>query len=138
MRELPVMGGAIEVNPLDALLQCVYRAAGIAAWMRMQVEDLQSAEDVVSAGQLNAWVRLEQDALDRLARFSRDAVNAGVAERQVRIAERTGRKIAAALDDAIGPLDLPPVERSAVVARFVARLSVLEQAGDDVIEGTAV
>lgn len=135
LRELPMLGGAIETNPLDALLQCVYRAAGMAAWLRMQVEAIETADDVVSAGQLNVWVKLEAEALDRLARFAKDAVSAGVAERQVRIAERTGQRIAAALDEAIGPLDLPPTERTAVVQRFVTRLSVLEH---DDVDGEAV
>jgi hypothetical protein len=67
----------------------------------------------------HTWIRLEQDALDRLARFAKMAVDAGVAERQIRIAERTGMRIAAALDEAVTPLELSTGERSAMVQRFV-------------------
>jgi len=44
-------------------------------------------------------------------------------------------QIAAALDDAIGPVDLQPAVRAGIVERFVANLTLLEQADDDPIEG---
>jgi hypothetical protein len=58
---------------------------------------------------------MEQQAIDRLARVWKMTLDGGVAERQVRIAERTGRLIAAALDEAIGPLALADADRAAVV-----------------------
>jgi predicted lactoylglutathione lyase len=121
------MGGAIEVEPTEALLECVHRAAGQAAWLRLKVESL-GHEEVVCVGAhgapaLHTWVRMEQEALDRLARLSKMALDGGVAERAVVIAERTGDKIAAALDAAIAPLALPRAERTELVERFVARLA---------------
>ncbi len=82
-RELAVMGGAIEVEPTDALLACVHRAAGQAAWLRSKVESL-TDDEVLSVGGHGApvshtWVRMEQEALDHLARFSKMALDAGVA-----------------------------------------------------------
>src|SRR5215203_85264 len=79
----------------------------------------------------HTWVRMEQEALDRLARVAKMALDGGVAERQIKIVERTGAKIAAALDEAIAPLGLPPAEQSATVQRFVRALTVLEQTEDD-------
>jgi hypothetical protein len=59
------------------------------------------------------------------------ALDAGVAERQVRIAERTGQLIAAALDEAIAPLRLADADRVAVVKRFARGLTALEQAPEE-------
>ncbi len=53
------------------------------------------------------------------------ALDAGFAERQIRIAERTGALIAAALEEAVTPLGLPPAEQSATVQRFVRALTEL-------------
>ncbi len=136
MREVAVMGGALEIEPTQALLECVYRAAGQAAWLRAKVESLRHDELLVpgahGAPVPHTWVRLEQEALDRLARLSKMALDAGVAERTLQIAERTGQLIAAALDDAIAPLALSHGERTAVVKRFTARLAALEHTPDGV------
>lgn len=125
LEAMVVFGGAIEVDPLEALLQCVYRAAGVAAWLRLKVESLDGELDPDSA-----WVRLQGEWTDKQARYAKMAIDAGVSERKVRIMERTGQRIAAALDDAVAPLDLPPEARAAVVERFVTRLQVLEQSED--------
>jgi hypothetical protein len=128
LRDLPMLGGAIEVDPIQALLQAVYRAAGICAWLRLKVEDL---PDATPGGDVAVYVRLEAEWLDRMAKWSKMALDAGVAERAIQIAERTGQRIAAALDEAVEPLDLDPVARAGLVERFVGRLQALEQASDD-------
>src|SRR4051812_49155423 len=40
LRELAAMGARLEIEPTQALLECVYRAAGQAAWLRLKVESL--------------------------------------------------------------------------------------------------
>ena len=50
LREVAVMGGRVEIEPTQALLECVYRAAGQAAWLRGKVEWLSSTRRC-------AWVR---------------------------------------------------------------------------------
>src|SRR3954468_15761568 len=112
LREVAVMGGRVEIEPTQALLECVYRAAGQEAWLRGKVESL-SQDEVLCVGAHgrptpHTWIRLEQEALDRLARFSKMALDAGVAERQTRITKRAGTRIAAALEEAAAPLCLPP------------------------------
>jgi hypothetical protein len=131
LREVAVMGARLEIEPTQALLECVYRAAGHAG----KVESL-SEDEVLCVGAHgrptpHTWIRLEQEALDRLARFSKMALDAGVAERQIKIAERTGARIAAALEEAVAPLGLSAGERSAMVQRFVQGLTVLEHTDDD-------
>src|SRR4051812_49999459 len=74
LREFATMGGAITVEPTEALLACVHRAAGQSAWLRMKVESL-GHEEVLCSGAHSGvvphpWVRMEQEAIDRLARLS--------------------------------------------------------------------
>lgn len=127
--EIATMGGAIEVGPIELLLAAVYRAAGVCAWLRLKVEGLR-ADELVDGGRVSVWAQMEAEWLDRAARYAKMALDAGVAERQVRIAERTGARIAAALEEAVAPLDLPPGEQAATVQRFVRALTVLEQTDD--------
>src|SRR3954464_1896473 len=68
--------------------------AGQEAWLRRKVESL-NEDEVLCVGAHgrptpHTWIRLEQEALDRLARVSKMALDARVAERQIRITERTG------------------------------------------------
>jgi hypothetical protein len=109
--------------------------AGQAVWLREKVESLDQ-DEVLCVGAHgrptpHTWIRLEHEALDRLARFSKMALHAGVAERQIKIAERTGAKIAAALEEAVEPLGLAAEERAVMVQRFVQGLTVLEQTVDE-------
>src|SRR4051812_42843540 len=46
-REVVVKGGRLEIEPTQALLDCVYRAAGQAAWLREKGESLRSGRGVV-------------------------------------------------------------------------------------------
>ena len=76
LRELAVMGGAVEIELTQALLECVYRAAAQAAWLRGKVESLSEGE-VLCVGAHgrptpHTWIRLEQEAVDRLARILKD------------------------------------------------------------------
>ena len=46
---MAVMGGDIAIEPTQALLACVHRAAGQAAWLRLKVESLSDDEIVCVA-----------------------------------------------------------------------------------------
>jgi hypothetical protein len=63
----------------------------------------------------------------QLARVAKMAIDAGVAERMVRIAEGTGERLASALEEALEGVELPPGQRQVVVQRFAASLSRLER-----------
>jgi hypothetical protein len=123
-------GGAVDVDPITLLLAMVHRTAGVVAWLRLKVESLDPGE-LLDGHRPSAWVRLEAEWVDRASRTAKMALDAGVAERQIRIAERTGAKIAAALEESLDPLDLEPAVRMAVVERFVTALTRLEQTNDD-------
>jgi hypothetical protein len=122
LAELPPLGGEVDINPLEALLYTVRRAYALAGYYRLQAEarDL-AGEDV------EPYATLERQALGDLNQWAQRSVGAGVAERMVRIAERTGGILAAALEDALSGAELSASERSAVVARFAQALSRLER-----------
>lgn len=102
-RELGKMGCAVDVHPLDALLEMVCEAAGNVHYLRTRVEDLHLTEvnDLTGVTEANALVKLYEQERDRLAKFSKMALDAGVDERQVRIAEAQGQQLAAVVRAAV-------------------------------------
>lgn len=94
----------LDVEPMEALLRMVRRAAGLHAYWRAEVELLEPDQVIVrqwrrrvgaggfveesSSAELNIALRAEREAMADLVHFSQVAVNAGVAEWQVRVAEQ--------------------------------------------------
>lgn len=105
-----MLGLPREIDPHSALLEEVHRAAGHVAWLAHEVTQLEREKVVygvtkavqlpdgkrqtTAEAALNVWVRLYQDERDRLVRVCKAAVDAGVAERQVEIAEAQARQLA--------------------------------------------
>lgn len=116
----------LDVNPLDAMLYTVRRFSALALCFRGQMAAVPMADP-----RWEFWRELEREALNDQRAASDAALRAGVAERQVRIAERTGQRIAAGLDDALEPLGLTAEQRAGAVERFVTRLQLMEQGDDD-------
>lgn len=128
------MGGLSDVEPTEALLYCVQRTAGMASYFRRKVDGLADADEV-SGGELAPWARLEVEATDRLARYCKMALDAGVAERRVRLAERMGALIAEAIERALASIQLPPAQRAKLARAVQTELALLE-AGT--VDGTAI
>jgi hypothetical protein len=122
LAELGPMGGEVDVNPLDALLYTVRRGSGLAALYRLQAEA--AAADGRDAAM---YAELEAKALGDLARWAKLAIDAGVAERMVRIAEGTGERLASALEEALEGVTLSGEQRRAIVQRFAGSLARLER-----------
>jgi hypothetical protein len=103
-----------EVAPDQALLEEVHRTAGHVAWLGKVVGQLEQGEvtwglaeetdapvtdggggtTTKSKAGVNVWVKLYQDERRHLAAVCRDALAAGIAERQVRLAEQQGSLLA--------------------------------------------
>jgi hypothetical protein len=133
----------LDMEPHDALLWCVRAAAGQVSFCSRRVAALTDDELLVEHlreriaeegsfvershhGGLHACIHAHQAALDRLARFSKMAVDAGVAERHVRIAERYGEVIAQLLDGVLGDLDLTPAQLKKAPGTVRRHLTMLE------------
>lgn len=124
-------GLAREVDPRDALLEEVYRTAGAVDWLTTKVRELQSADivwgkaeesadDIKYKAGVSVWVQLQQQERAHLVRVCKEAINAGIEERKVRLAEQQGSMLAGVIKAILGDLDLSP-EQSAKVATVVPR-----------------
>jgi len=89
---LETLGLPREVDPATALLEEVWRSAGHVAWLGRIIagadhDDARlDGSALVADGQPSVWVRLYNDERDRLAKVSKMALDAGVAQALVDIA----------------------------------------------------
>ena len=148
-REAAVMGQPLPVDPGDALLQCIQIAAGEVQYASLRIAELDDDQAVVeqrqvktrplsegkdgedphttveevttsTTAELHIWIRVRQQAMDRLVNYSSVAIKAGLEERRVKIAEQTGQLIASAVRgilEELGVADRP--ETPAVVRRHL-------------------
>lgn len=107
------LGLAREVDPTQALLEEVHWTAGHVAWLRQRVQELDEDDltwgetasvhkgsgefpgtDTTSEAKPSIWYLLYERERDRLVKVCEAALKAGVAERQVRLAEQQGMLVA--------------------------------------------
>jgi hypothetical protein len=140
-RAVELFGLPREVEPHEALLEEVYRAAGHVAWLGEVVGQLDTkrvVHGIARTGQLadgnrtvqgraaiNIWVKLYQEERDRLVRVARAAIDAGVAEHQVRLAEGQAQQLARVITAVLTDLGHDPADEG---VRKVVRLRLLEGA----------
>lgn len=125
-----LMGPALEVDPMDALLWCVRIAAGEVAYATAKISELEeqdligrpetettregyfdgeqqsSVELKKAPHDLNVWVKVRHASMDRLARYSKSALDAGIAEREIALAEAVGDQLADAIRNILDGLGL--------------------------------
>jgi hypothetical protein len=103
LASMPPAGGESDVEPIDALLFCVRREAARGVWLRLRLELVDPDGSAISdpAAAAAELHRLEAQATERLARFSKMALDAGVAERKVRLVARQAEALAHAFTTAL-------------------------------------
>lgn len=135
----------LDLDPYDALLWCVRLAAGELAFftakaagidndkivvdhmrVRRHEGDASSFVERTSHSDLSIWVRSKQEAMERLVRFTKAAIDAGVAERHVRVAERYGELIGRLLEGVLHDLKLTDEQAERAPAIVRQHLTVLE------------
>jgi hypothetical protein len=130
--ELASLSVPVPVDPLDGLLLCVQLAAAEVAYFTRRIAALdpgavsgrsirvtrrrkadgdKELELTPADPQLHIWIRARQDATDRLARYSKMAIDAGIAERQVRLAEQWGDIMVRAFRVLLDGLILTPEQK---------------------------
>lgn len=90
-------GTPIETTPEEAIMHELYRTAGHVAFLQRMVDGLDQEElrEWAKAGwKANTWVDMYQNERDRLVVVAKTAASMGIQERQIRIAEEQGRKLA--------------------------------------------
>lgn len=116
-----------DIAPADALLREIARTNGHVLWLEEQIRAL-APEDLVwglakrerinasefsgvnetEAAQINTWVDLYQRERRHLVDVCRVAIAAGIAERQVKIAERQAQLMVTAITASLVRLGLDP------------------------------
>lgn len=133
-----LLGAELQMEPHDALLLTVRRAANWEAFCAIEVAKLNDDDlvvthrhereawggdnatsyvDTTSAAELHIWVREHQKALDQLARLAKTAIDAGVAERQVRLLEQNAGELATWLSPLLTELGVMGDKRTPAIVR---------------------
>lgn len=150
-REAMVMGVPIDIEPHNAILECIRIAAGEVHYATERIADIhpddavgklttvltrpmkeeKGAEDPdrlveeirVEAPALHIWIQVRRQAMDRLVNYAATALKAGVDERLVQIAEQQGQLIAQAIQGVLR--DLGVADRPEVPAIVRKHLTVI-------------
>lgn len=128
MSEAAAMGVGLEVQPHEALLHCVFLAARQVHVLSNQVRQLADGE-LLDGQLLHPTIRAQQDSMDRLARLSKLALDAGIAERQVRIVEGMAERLATVIQAVVGDLALTAGQRARLPEAFARHMPMLEPGG---------
>jgi hypothetical protein len=102
-RQIEFMGRPKDINPIDAIVWAIKITAGEVEFLSSQIIEINKKdewiENTLQGKQLHVFQRARADAMDRLVRYSKDAIALGLAERAVRLAEQFGATIARLLEN---------------------------------------
>jgi hypothetical protein len=96
----------LDVSPWEALLLTVKRAAAWSQFYETKLAECTDDEELRPGGVFHDWVVAYERVTDKLARYSKMAVDAGVAAIMVQQARSEGETIARVLNQAIGAAGL--------------------------------
>jgi hypothetical protein len=124
-----------KTTPWQALLDEVESLAAQVAWLEDKItreagrsEEEGGGDDALRpGGRAWDWVAMREARGDRLARVSRMAIDAGIAEVLVAQVELRGRLMLEAAQNAAAELSLEPEQRLALVAAIARNVVALER-----------
>ncbi|MFG1963103.1 hypothetical protein [Nonomuraea sp. NPDC049028] len=127
------------MGPAEALLEEVHRTAGHVAWLQQKVREIEEDDlvwgvveevdkgageftgiDTTKAAKPNVWLTLYQAERKHQTDVCKAAIAAGIAERQVRLAEQQGALLGGVIQRILDDLVLTP-EQQALVPTVVPR-----------------
>jgi hypothetical protein len=124
------VGIPIEMEPADALTRTIAITAGELAYCSAQIHQLGHADvfeqDYLGRRQLNLWIRERHKCIDRLARLAKMALDAGIAERQVALAEAEADRIVLVVSRLMDGLDLTDDQQQRLEQVLPTVLATLE------------
>jgi hypothetical protein len=104
------MGAPKDINPMDAIIWCIRVTAGEVEWLGNELVKITAKEEwfehTVMGKQMHVLQRTRAEAQDRLVKYSKTALDLGLAERSVRLAEQFGQTIARLLEGIREDLEL--------------------------------
>ena len=125
-----------DISPWEALLLAVKRAAAWAAFYDTKLAEAPDDDSLAPSGSHYHWVQAAERVNDKLARYSKMAVDAGVAAMLVTRARAEGEQIAAILNTALGEVALTTEQETLLRTALRRALLAVEQSVDEnVIEG---
>src|SRR5690348_1124286 len=101
-RRLLAIGESIKVNPIDALLWTVNLSAGHLEFVRREL----AGYDEANGFEREVMLRVYNDERDRLARTAKLAIDAGVQEKAIKLAETYGEMLARLIESILADLHL--------------------------------
>lgn len=135
-KAVAMYGLPVDISPAEALLEEVRWTAGHVAWLRARVQDVEERQLITGIAEqridpeggktviiktaANVWLELYQRERKHLVDVCTAALKAGVEERLVRLAERYGDQVGAALEAILSDLELTS-EQQARVPEVVPR-----------------
>lgn len=146
--EARVMGLPIDIDPMEGLLVVIKISAGEIAYCTDRIAeltpkqavvkhkkvvsragDLDSYEEVEKSTEasLNVWIVTRQNAMERFARFCKMAIDAGIAERQVAVAEGIGQQMGHLIGAVLGELGLNDEQKKLAPTVVQKHLLLLER-----------
>lgn len=125
LAEVSKLGIAIDTDPHDALSQCVAIFAGQVAFLAGRVNAIKDA-DATAGGELAPLARALNASTETLARISKMAIDAGVAERQVQLNELVVERLAGAIHAALAEVTLTPDQQAQLQASMSRHLASLD------------
>jgi hypothetical protein len=136
----------IEIEPADALRHLVWEAAGNVAFLGARCADLglqivgdvysltRFGEPIATSEDARALVKLYGEERDRLAKVSKMALDAGIAEREVRLMEDQAAQIVSIFRTVVMKLALSTVQQREALAMVTTELRKLSGGDAIVIE----
>lgn len=137
--EAGAMGAPIELHPHDALLLAVYIKRAEVEFYSRKIAEVDEGE-LVDRGVVSVWVSQRDRAVDGMARYAKSALDAGVDERRVQIAESQAERLAAVLNAVMADLaaaGLPGKLKRLAGESFRRHVALIDAAPDSVPEVTA-
>lgn len=119
-RQAQTYGEPVDIDPHNALLEEVRRTAGHVEWLGMVVSDLEQEQltrghtktiqmpdggrRVEAETAINVWIKLYQQERDRLVRVSKQAIDANIEEKLVKIEEHKAQTLASVVRNIVEDL----------------------------------
>lgn len=132
------MASIMEISPWDALLLAVRRAAAWAAFYDTKLAEVVDDDDLRPSGAAHDWVKAAERVNDKLARYSKMAVDAGVAQLLVSQARTEGEQVVRVLNQALGAVQLTREQEATIRGALADALRSLGGAPElegEVVEG---
>lgn len=136
-RRAPKFGQPRKVLPGEALIEMLWIAYGQVHWLQDEI----SKHADMSTFEARVLVQSHKDERDRVAQVAKTALDAGVAERQIRLAEMYGELIARFIRGTLDDLKLTPAQQRRAPGIVRRRLLALDGGREEqppaIVEGKA-